>query len=578
MYSKLPRPRSIRLLGIAPGKASDRVEVSLMVVELDEAPDFEALSYAWGLSSDPVDILCDSQVVSVTQNLHGALLRLRRSDQIRKVWIDALCINQNDLVERSHQVSFMKDIYSRAKHVVVWLGPDEAGQAALATSIINSTVESMKEDSIIADGKAFWTEDDENYQLKLRERLPPTDHADWQAVWWLFRREWFSRVWIIQEVSQDLDSIVNFGDHSFSYYCLVMTVVVFGLRRYPATLDDWQTLIRVLSVYGKVMLSRRMSDHQPPLLEILTFFSSFKATDPRDKLYAVIGLSKEGQNLGKYSLIKSDYRKTVVQTYIDLVRQLISAPRGQDYGEGGLDVLGSTGITRYLEFKSSRATDEQEVFPSWVPQFHQSAPWSFSISTQKQAVNWATSYDSAVQSGPLSSSGSLVLRGVRLGTVAKVYNNPEYYAGRSLGLHGLFEEVKNDLTNYQGHGCVAEAFARVITLGKSDATSETDVVRLLESYRRYKSDPNRDPLSDRIISNWYYQMFLTDGGYIGIGAPPLLGSELWLLFGGRTLYTLHRIEDCYTYMGECFVHGFMNGEGMELWKAGKLQSEWVDLR
>jgi len=91
MYSKLPNPRSIRLLDIAPGKASDRVEVSLVVVELDEASDFEALSYAWGSSSDPVDILCDSQVVSVTQNLHGALLRLRRSDQTRKVWIDALC-------------------------------------------------------------------------------------------------------------------------------------------------------------------------------------------------------------------------------------------------------------------------------------------------------------------------------------------------------------------------------------------------------------------------------------------------------------------------------------------------------
>jgi hypothetical protein len=73
-------------------------------------------------------------------------------------------------------------------------------------------------------------------------------------------------------------------------------------------------------------------------------------------------------------------------------------------------------------------------------------------------------------------------------------------------------------------------------------------------------------------------MFLTDDGYLGMGAPSLLGCELWLLFGGRTLYTLHRNEDCYTYIGGCFVHGFMNGEGMELWKAGTLESEWVDLR
>jgi hypothetical protein len=108
----------------------------------------------------------------------------------------------------------MKDIYSRAKHVMVWLGPDEAGQAALATSIINSTFESMKSYA----EKIGRSEDEEDYQLELRERLPPRDHANWQAVRWLFRREWFSRVWIIQEVSQDLDSIVMIGEHSVSYY------------------------------------------------------------------------------------------------------------------------------------------------------------------------------------------------------------------------------------------------------------------------------------------------------------------------------------------------------------------------
>lgn len=165
-----------------------------------------------------------------------------------------------------------------------------------------------------------------------------------------------------------------------------------------------------------------------------------------------------------------------------------------------------------------------------------------------------------------------------MGSVAKVYTNPEYYAGRRLGLTGRFEEVKNDLTNYQGPGCVAEAFAQAVTAGNSDATSEKDVVRLSESLRNYVSKYNSVSIPDNINSGWHYRMFLTDDGYLGFGAPPPLDSELWLLFGGRTLYILHRDEDCYTYMGECFVHGFTNGEGMELWKAGKLESEWVDLR
>src|ERR1700710_2939509 len=104
MYSKLPYARSIRLLDIAPGKAPDPIEASLLVVEdIDEAPDFEALSYVWGTPNEPSDILCNNEKTSVTQNLHGGLLRLRQEEETRRVWIDALCINQNDLDERSQQ-------------------------------------------------------------------------------------------------------------------------------------------------------------------------------------------------------------------------------------------------------------------------------------------------------------------------------------------------------------------------------------------------------------------------------------------------------------------------------------------
>jgi Heterokaryon incompatibility protein (HET) len=72
------------------------------VVELDEAPEFQALSYVWGSPDDPVDIVCENKVVSVTQNLHRALLRLRHACYlIRRVWIDALCINQGDLDEQA---------------------------------------------------------------------------------------------------------------------------------------------------------------------------------------------------------------------------------------------------------------------------------------------------------------------------------------------------------------------------------------------------------------------------------------------------------------------------------------------
>jgi hypothetical protein len=88
--------------------------------------DYVALSYTWGDASVTREIFVDDIPVSVTVNLYAALLQLRDHSRVRqgfRIWVDALCINQADLVERAVQVARMKEIYERAWHVVVWLGP-----------------------------------------------------------------------------------------------------------------------------------------------------------------------------------------------------------------------------------------------------------------------------------------------------------------------------------------------------------------------------------------------------------------------------------------------------------------------
>jgi hypothetical protein len=93
MYKELPNHRSIRLLDIAPGQATDPVRANLLILDdLYEGAEFEALSYVWGTQDDPVDIICNKEAVSVTKNLNSALRRLRYADKSRRVWIDALCI------------------------------------------------------------------------------------------------------------------------------------------------------------------------------------------------------------------------------------------------------------------------------------------------------------------------------------------------------------------------------------------------------------------------------------------------------------------------------------------------------
>ncbi len=102
----------------------------LVAVSLDDLPDFEALSYMWGEPDDEAQfqIWVNGALVCVRQNLWYALQRIRfmipHENKIRRriLWIDALCINQDNIQERNHQVAFMGHIYRHATVVLIWLG------------------------------------------------------------------------------------------------------------------------------------------------------------------------------------------------------------------------------------------------------------------------------------------------------------------------------------------------------------------------------------------------------------------------------------------------------------------------
>jgi hypothetical protein len=119
--------QEIRLLTILPGNFSSHIRVCLHITLFTKETElkFEALSYCWGSQVDTVDIFVGeqgNQTIKVTQNLAHALPCLRYSHKPRKIWIDAICVNQQDPEERSSQVKRMADIYSMASQVccVAW--------------------------------------------------------------------------------------------------------------------------------------------------------------------------------------------------------------------------------------------------------------------------------------------------------------------------------------------------------------------------------------------------------------------------------------------------------------------------
>jgi hypothetical protein len=116
-----PEAGDFRVLEILPGSNDDVVQCKL--VKSFEGIEYEALSYRAGDPADVKEILVDGHPFNAFATLFGALIALRGPSESRIVWIDQICINQNDVEERNHQVQKMRDVYQNAQRVVAWLGP-----------------------------------------------------------------------------------------------------------------------------------------------------------------------------------------------------------------------------------------------------------------------------------------------------------------------------------------------------------------------------------------------------------------------------------------------------------------------
>jgi hypothetical protein len=200
VHSPLPRgARAIRLLDLHPAyEKQAQIQCRIRDANLDDGPSYKALSYVWGNPEVAMPIIVNGGTYYVTENCHAALQRLRNTDQ-SCVWVDAVCINQEDDQEKSAQIPLMREIYSAAEEVIVWLGKSKADW---------KTGDEMDEDL------AFGLIKDLSRFGQVIEDINPfidvsrgTNEADeefprkrWQALAKLFYHPWFQRLWTYQEV------------------------------------------------------------------------------------------------------------------------------------------------------------------------------------------------------------------------------------------------------------------------------------------------------------------------------------------------------------------------------------------
>ncbi len=226
---------SIRLLRLFPAPDSSTswpIRCSLFATTLDQAPPYVALSYSWGEQSGTQIVLIDSDAMSVTPNLKNALQRLRpqprNSDEI--FWIDAICINQEDIPERNIQTANMRAIYEHASSVAVWLGlqSHRSRDAIELVRALNQCPVSQTREL-----------------LQISDNKEPLD-----GLVALFRRQYWWRVWVIQEVSSARHAMVYCGEESISWsdlerVCDIMKIhnqllesIYYKYPSFPRTLTD----------------------------------------------------------------------------------------------------------------------------------------------------------------------------------------------------------------------------------------------------------------------------------------------------------------------------------------------------
>jgi hypothetical protein len=140
-YQPLKDARSIRVLKLAPSHDPTFVpRCALEEVSLDCPPKYQALSYTWGSGGLCKNICCDGKAMRVTENCKDILFQLRSKTETVVLWVDAICINQELIAERIHQVQLMGDVYKKAERVLVWLGK-ETEDSRLAFEILTSIPE-----------------------------------------------------------------------------------------------------------------------------------------------------------------------------------------------------------------------------------------------------------------------------------------------------------------------------------------------------------------------------------------------------------------------------------------------------
>ncbi|OAL56998.1 HET-domain-containing protein [Pyrenochaeta sp. DS3sAY3a] len=544
---------TIRLLKVLP-ETMWKLKCEILHVSLEKAPRYRAISYAWGDGIDTKSLVLEGVTIPVAVNLHDALRAIRDRKNDIWVWVDALCIDQQNKEERSAQVRLMGNIYSKAESVDIWIGA-EYENSTLATRLLQKLA-------------------DKSSNL---QHVSSFQEAETIALLRLFKRDYWERLWVVQEVLLANEKHVYCGKSRLPWEVYEKASNMLWdessdpyVRRGPSSFPSRSTLVQ-------------LGDES--LLEIMRACRKKRSENPRDKIFGVLGLLSQPTQHD----FPVDYDQPVKAVYIDVVDHLISTTEK-------LDV-----IREAIHFPLH--TNSMGL-PTWCPD------WSHipDVSGLGRTFGFAASNSA---SGPTKAQYSfhddrrklevaairidvIKATGVPVGTFCAAQDYlTAFHQWRAMLLHFSSSDGQSKSSP------VHEAFCRTLCLGqvptrhkRTQAWSDVcykvfgaliqermpylpidkDLKRHANTLGLVPPDAWRKFLQDHFGNRMMGRtLCITDQGLIGMGSGYMVAGDIIVVPFGCSTPIILRPEDYgdeYRYIGDVYIDGYMHGEAVAELKAG----------
>jgi len=533
-------------------RAWDKITNSPKRKDAENGLSYEALSYVWGSEEDPSFAYIRgrkrlvSSSLTITRNLDEAMRHLRKADASRILWIDAVCINQEDLVERGFQVSKMGDIFRHATQVAVWLGP-EADRSDVAVDLVYS----IAADLIVPDDRG--DRDDSYIAIPGSNAAKLLTHPDdfesgIEALRKLCRRQWFKRLWIYQEYHLSRAAIGIVGRRTLDIRIL-FKVLAF-LHNSPT--GNYRTTGPISHVQN--LLKPIRGDQIPT--RITYALKDSRCSDDRDRVFAILGL------------LGSRYRAAIVPDYSKSVQEVNKAY-----------FLALLNNVSTMELWGS-GEENESTSPSWIP--------SLTNKLSRFSTEYRASGNSCHGISYRSTDESLRTGAKSVGVISKIW----FILPRALGIRKSLKLIRahgqppTADSNYVLGGSWLDTYVGALAGGRYREVRNFPWIPSLAELRDLvqSKDFPEEKLGTAQGSSAFRNsksraLFSTAEGLMGIcHISGKVGDRVYIVPGIDTAVLLSCVEgkpNHYRLKGECYAHGLMNSEALlgQLYAVAP-QGEW----